>query len=82
MPPMHRPITAQEKLFQIARVCQEAILAQREREARQGYGLDDYTEGRIVGAASLARNITRLLSGDQRNAASLRGRKSRSQLSG
>lgn len=78
---MHRPITAQEKLFQIARVCQEAILAQREREARQGYGLDDYTEGRIVGAASLARNITRLLSGDQLDAASLRGRKSRSRLS-
>jgi hypothetical protein len=71
---MYRPITDQEKLFQVAAACHEAILAQRQREARQGYGLDDYTEGRIVGAASLARNIMRVLSGGQPDAAALRGR--------
>ncbi|NBW95779.1 MAG: hypothetical protein EBR28_03370 [Planctomycetia bacterium] len=69
---MYRPNTDQEKLFQVAAACQEAILAQKQREARQGYGLDDYTEGRIVGAASLARRIMRVLSGDGLNAADLR----------
>jgi hypothetical protein len=71
---MYRPITDQEKLFQIAAACQEAILAQRQRESGQGYGLDDYTEGRIVGAASLARKIMRVLSGGQPDASSLRAR--------
>jgi hypothetical protein len=71
---MHRPVTDQEKLFQIAAACQEAILAQRERESRQGYGLDDYTEGRIVGAASLARKLMRFLSGEQLDASVLRAR--------
>lgn len=71
---MHRPVTDQEKLFQVAAACQEAILAQRERESRQGYGLDDYTEGRIVGSASLARKIMRVLLGGQPDASSLRAR--------
>jgi hypothetical protein len=71
---MYRPVTDQEKLFQIAAACQESILAQRQRESGQGYGLDDYTEGRIVGAASLARKIMRVLSGGQPDASSLRGR--------
>lgn len=71
---MHRPATDQEKLIQIAAACQEAILAQRERESRQGYGLDDYTEGRIVGAASLARKLMRVLSGEQLDASVLRAR--------
>ena len=48
-----------EKLAEIAALCREAVQAQRERESRQGYGLDDYTEGRIVGAANLARKILR-----------------------
>ncbi len=71
---MYRPKTDQEKLFQVAAACQEAILAQRDREARQGYGLDDYTEGRIIGAANLARKIMRVLSGEQIDAATLRAR--------
>jgi hypothetical protein len=71
---MYRPTTDHEKLIQIAAACQEAILAQREREARHGYGLDDYTEGRIVGAANLARSIMRVLSGGQPDAATLRAR--------
>lgn len=68
---MHRPVTEPEKLLQVAAVCQEAILAQRARESQQGYGLDDYTEGRIVGAASLARKIMRVLAGSQPDASSL-----------
>jgi hypothetical protein len=72
---MVRHVVDQERLFQVAAMCQEAILAQRTREARQGYGLDDYTEGRIVGGASLARKILRVLSGGQPDAASLGPRK-------
>jgi len=71
---MHCPATDQEKLFQIAAACQEAILAQRERESRHGFGLDDYTEGRIVGAASLARKIMRVVSGGELDATNLRAR--------
>jgi hypothetical protein len=62
MRPTH---TDQAKLFQIAAACQEAIQAQQGRESRQGYGLDDYTEGRIVGAANLARKIMRVLAGGE-----------------
>lgn len=58
-----------EKLIQIAAACQEAIRAQRQRETNQGYGLDDYTEGRIVGAANLARRIMRLVSASQADGA-------------
>lgn len=61
---MRRNTTEQNKLFRIAALCQEAVCQQRERECRQGYGLDDYTEGRIVGAANLARKILREISGD------------------
>jgi hypothetical protein len=64
--------TDQAKLLQISAACQDAIQAQRERECRQGYGLDDYTEGRIVGAANLARKVLRVLSGGHVDAESLR----------
>jgi hypothetical protein len=60
---MRRPSTDQEKLFRIAAACQEAIQAQRQREARQAYGLDDYIEGRVVGAANQARKLLRVFSG-------------------
>jgi len=56
-----------EKLAEIAALCREAIQAQRERETRQGYGLDDYTEGRIVGAANLARKILRAVTANALN---------------
>jgi hypothetical protein len=56
---MPRPHPDSEKLIQIAALCREAIQAQRDREHRQGYGLDDYSEGRIVGAANLARKVLR-----------------------
>ncbi|MFM7075353.1 MAG: hypothetical protein ACKO3G_04715 [Planctomycetaceae bacterium] len=62
---MKRTSTEQARLLQIAALCQEAIQQQREREARLGYGLDDYTEGRIVGAANLARKIYRAVTGEK-----------------
>lgn len=60
---MRRNQTEQARLFQIAVLCEEALQQQRERASRLGYGLDDYTEGRIVGAANLARKIRRVLTG-------------------
>ncbi|MBU6309159.1 MAG: hypothetical protein KJS77_05395 [Planctomycetes bacterium] len=63
-----------EKLVEVSALCREAIQAQRERENRQGYGLDDYTEGRIVGAANLARKILRAVTA---NALSPSGREHR-----
>jgi hypothetical protein len=60
---MPRPHPDSEKLIQIAALCREAIQAQRDREHRQGYGLDDYSEGRIVGAANLARKVLRAVMG-------------------
>ena len=69
---MRRVQSDQDKLFQIAAACQEAIQAQHQRESRQGYVLDDYTEGRIVGTASFARRIMRLISGGQFEAPSQR----------
>lgn len=43
----------------VEKICLEAIEAQKQRESKTGYGLDDYTEGRIVGCAALARKIIR-----------------------
>ena len=48
-----------EKLCKIVKLCQDAIEQQKKRECKLGYGLDDYTEGRIVGTANLARKIIR-----------------------
>ena len=61
---MNRRYPEQEKFFRVAALCQRAIQEQRDRERRLGYGMDDYTEGRIVGAANLARAIMRALVGD------------------
>lgn len=60
---MPSPLRPTDKSFDIAALCQQAIQEQRDRERRQGYGIDDYTEGRIVGAANLARKILRTLTG-------------------
>ena len=51
----------QQKLDQILKICNNAIEDQKKRERTLGYGLDDYTEGRTVGAANLARRIKRLV---------------------
>ena len=73
---MPRPSLESERLVEIAALCREAIQAQRERETRQGYGLDDYTEGRIVGAANLARKILRAVTANQLQASGRENRRS------
>ena len=73
-PAMPRHNREAERLAEISALCREAIQSQRERETRQGYGLDDYTEGRIVGAANLARKILRAVTAD---ALPLSGRENR-----
>ena len=45
----------------VEQLCLKAIEAQKQRESTVGYGLDDYTEGRIVGSAALARKIIRAI---------------------
>ena len=50
----------QQRLDDILRICNNAIEDQKKRERTLGYGLDDYTEGRTVGAANLARRIKRI----------------------
>lgn len=52
----------QEKMSQVIRLCNEKIQAQKEHEAKAGYG-EDYTDGRIVGSAALARRILEILKG-------------------
>ena len=56
--------TQQAKLDEVYKICNRAIEEQRNREKTLGYGHDDYTEGRIVGAANLARRIKRIVFGD------------------
>jgi hypothetical protein len=75
---MIRRPAEQERLHEIARFCQQAIQEQRDRERGLGYGLDDYTEGRIVGGANLARKILRALTGEAggSSASVRRGRRS------
>lgn len=51
----------QQQLDEIYKICNKAIEDQKNRQRSLGYGLDDYTEGRIVGAANLARRIKRLV---------------------
>lgn len=63
---MPSPARSADTSFDIAALCQQAIQEQRDRERREGYGLDDYTEGRIVGAANLARKILRTLTDTSR----------------
>lgn len=54
----------QKQLDEIYKICSQAIEDQKHRERSLGYGLDDYTEGRIVGAANLARRIKRIVFGE------------------
>lgn len=49
-----------EKIAEVIRLCNEKIEAQKQHEANAGYG-EDYTDGRIVGSAALARRILQIL---------------------
>jgi hypothetical protein len=50
-----------KKIEEIIKICQAAIAKQVEQNKKGGFGFDDYTDGRTVGGASLARNILRLI---------------------
>ena len=53
---------SKEQLSKIVKLCNEKIEQQRLHESTAGYG-EDYTDGRIVGQAALARSIFRILHG-------------------
>ncbi len=46
---------------EILKLCNAAVAKQSEQNKKGGFGLDDYTDGRTIGGASLARNILRLI---------------------
>jgi hypothetical protein len=52
----------QKQIAQIVKLCNEKIDDQKQHEASAGYG-EDYTDGRIVGAAALARRIMLVIKG-------------------
>lgn len=50
----------EDQRTQLIRLCQEKIEDQKTHESTVGYG-EDYTDGRIVGQAALARRILLIL---------------------
>ena len=51
----------QAKIEEVLKLCNVAIQRQVEQAKKGGFGMDDYTDGRTIGGASLARNILRVL---------------------
>jgi hypothetical protein len=49
-----------DKILEIMRLCNAKIEEQKLHESNAGYG-EDYTDGRIVGSAALARRILTIL---------------------
>lgn len=49
-----------EKILEVIRLCRAKIEEQKLHESNAGYG-EDYTDGRIVGRAALARRILEIL---------------------
>jgi len=50
-----------DKLSEIIKLCEAAINKQTLKNKKGGFGYDDYTDGRIIGGASLARNIIKII---------------------
>ena len=50
-----------DKLSEIIKLCEAAINKQTLKNKKGGFGYGDYTDGRIIGGASLARNIIKLI---------------------
>jgi hypothetical protein len=59
---MNKPDKNNKKIEEVIKMCQAAISKQVDKNKKGGFGIDDYTDGRIIGGASLARNILKLLS--------------------
>jgi hypothetical protein len=55
-----RSIMNKNIVLEIMRLCNQKIQEQKEHECHAGYG-EDYTDGRIVGGAALARRIIDIL---------------------
>ena len=51
----------ENKIEDIIKMCEAAISKQTLKNKKGGFGYDDYTDGRIIGGASLARNILKLI---------------------
>jgi hypothetical protein len=47
-------------ILEIIKLCNEKVQDQKDHESSAGYG-EDYTDGRIVGGAALARRILEIL---------------------
>lgn len=47
-------------ILEIIKLCNQKIKTQKDHECNAGYG-EDYTDGRIVGGAALARRILEIL---------------------
>ena len=52
----------EDQIAKIVRLCGDKIDDQHKHEATAGYG-EDYTDGRIVGQAALARSILLIIRG-------------------
>jgi hypothetical protein len=52
----------EDQIAKIVHLCTDKIEDQRDHEATAGYG-EDYTDGRIVGQAALARRILLIIRG-------------------
>ena len=52
----------EEQIANIVKLCSEKIADQHKHESTAGYG-EDYTDGRIVGQAALARRILLIIRG-------------------
>jgi hypothetical protein len=49
-----------DRILEIIKLCSEKVQDQKDHESSAGYG-EDYTDGRIVGGAALARRILDIL---------------------
>lgn len=58
-------MTDKEKIARIVLLCNSKINEQKRLELTSGYGNDDYTEGRTVGSAALARRILQIIRGEE-----------------
>jgi hypothetical protein len=55
-------IISEQQIAKIVKLCTDKIFDQKTHESTAGYG-EDYTDGRIVGQAALARRILLILRG-------------------
>ena len=53
---------SEEQIASIVKLCSDKITDQQKHESTAGYG-EDYTDGRIVGQAALARRVLLIIRG-------------------